>query len=88
MKFTTLPKGYSDAAEQKKQLRIQNYIHYRGHDGKGNATGKYYAAPLEEYTTPEGDRYELNCAEVDHLLKTGRFKRIKKGDINRREVYE
>jgi hypothetical protein len=78
MPFTLLPKGYSDEREQKKLDAIRKFIHYRTRGADGKPAGKYYAADIEDYPTEDGERYELNYLEVEHLLKTGTFRRIKK----------
>lgn len=87
MGFEMLPKGYSDEKETALKIRIQNYVHYRRRNENGIPCDKYYAVDTEEYPTENGEKYECNYLEVQHILKTGRFKRIKKGDNYRPRVY-
>ena len=65
-KFVSLPKNYNDEKEQKKLERINSYARSKLDENKN--------VIFSHYETPDGHR--LNDAEIQHLLRTGTFRRM------------
>ncbi|HJJ48844.1 MAG TPA: hypothetical protein O0X39_07665 [Methanocorpusculum sp.] len=78
MGFADLPKGYDDKKETAKQLAVLEFVHYAFLDENRNPAGKFYMTK---------DGHVLNKKEVEHLEKTGTFRRMKKWDFLRQPEY-